>query len=414
MRLQMSKLTFLEKLDLSFTPLSSLKFVNNRRFSMLYLNISFTFLNTVHWYDKDISIDVIDLRNTKLNYDLKTSKLLQKVSAGAAVYGDSYKLCCDKFKGPGIRTHSCKAPKDAISSCENLLGHVVKHILIWMVAMVGLTGNAVVIGYRLFYEKHLLKQGYRMFVTHLGLSDFIMSVYLMIIAGADVYYRDDYVLYEDSSLCKAAGFLATLSAETSTLFVLMITIDRYLIFKDSLNQTKMTPKILTAVVSLIWAIGTVISTIPVVFPDWQIYSSNAMCLGLPVNVTHPLGWMFSLLLYIGINFIIIVLIVLGQIVIFKHITMPRSSLVSSSVLKRREITVANNLSFVVISKILCWFPIGVIGLMSASGHVFSPDVYGWLAVVVLPLNSAVNPILYILPAAYKAFNNLGKTRPEMS
>ncbi|XP_059174557.1 G-protein coupled receptor GRL101-like [Physella acuta] len=339
------------------------------------------------------------------------------MTASIAIYGDSYKLCCDKFKGPGIPLHSCKAPKDAISSCENLLGDVVKRILIWMVAMVGLTGNALVIGYRLFYEKHLLKQGYRMFVTHLGLSDFIMSVYLMIIAGADVYYRDDYVLYDnewrDSSVCKAAGFLATLSAETSTLFVLMITIDRYLIFKDSLNQTKITPKILTAVVSLIWAIGIVISTIPVVFPDWQIYSSNAMCLGLPVNLTHPLGWMFSLILYVVINFIIIVLIVLGQIVIFKHITMPSSSLISSSVHKRREITVAKNLSFVVTSNILCWFPIGVVGLMSASGHVFSPDVYGWLAVVVLPLNSAVNPILYTLPVAYKALSSMGKKRTKV-
>ncbi|XP_059162703.1 G-protein coupled receptor GRL101-like [Physella acuta] len=306
------------------------------------------------------------------------------------------------FKGPGIPSHTCNAPSDAISSCENLLDDVVKRTLIWLVALIGSSGNAVVVGYRIFYEKHLLKQGYRMFVTNLGLSDLIMSVYLLIIAGADVYYRDDYVLYDtewrDSSLCKAAGFLATLSTETSSLFVLFITLDRYFTFKNPLNQTKFTPQILACVVTLIWATGLAISTIPILFPDLQVYSSNAVCLALPVNLTHPLGWMFSLLLYTVVNFLMMIMIISGQMLIFKQIAMPSNSLINTSAHRRREITVAKNLSLVVVSNVLCWFPICLISLMSAAGYTFSPDVYGWLAVSIMPLNSAVNPILFIITA----------------
>ncbi|XP_059176221.1 G-protein coupled receptor GRL101-like [Physella acuta] len=291
---------------------------------------------------------------------------------------------------------------------------MVKRCLIWLVALIGSSGNAIVIGYRFFYEKHLLKQGYRMFVTNLGLSDFIMSVYLLIIAGADVYYRDDYVLYDtewrDSSLCKAAGFLATLSSETSLLFVLLITLDRYFIFKNPLKQVKLSQVTLVSISALVWTLGIAISTVPILFPDWQVYSSNAMCLALPVKLTHQLGWTFSLIIYIVINFIIMLLVIVGQIVVFKYIAMPSNSIINSSVQKKREITVAKNLSLVVISNVLCWLPVCVIGLLSAAGHIFSSETYGWLVVVVVPLNSAINPVLYTLPVAYAAFNELKQRR----
>ncbi|XP_059162702.1 G-protein coupled receptor GRL101-like [Physella acuta] len=410
LHIQMSVTRFIKTIDMSLSPLQSLKFFNKKSFSMLYLNVSSTPINTVGWFDKDISVGTVDLRNTNIIYDLKTSEHLQHITIGSDIYGDSYKLCCEKFKGPGIPSHTCNAPSDAISSCENLLDDVVKRTLIWLVALIGSSGNAIVVGYRIFYEKHLLKQGYRMFVTNLGLSDLIMSVYLLIIAGADVYYRDDYVLYDtewrDSSLCKAAGFLATLSTETSSLFVLLITLDRYFTFKNPLNQTKFTPQILACVVTLIWATGLAISTIPILFPDWQVYSSNAVCLALPVNLTHPLGWMFSLLLYTVVNFLMMIMIISGQMLIFKQIAMPSNSLINTSAHRRREITVAKNLSLVVVSNVLCWFPICIISLMSAAGYIFSPDVYGWLAVAIMPLNSAVNPILYTLPVAYQAFNEV--------
>ncbi|XP_059178346.1 G-protein coupled receptor GRL101-like [Physella acuta] len=413
--------SLLQTIDLSCTPLESFKFLNPRSSPILYLNVSSTIVKTLDWFDAaylPTSVGTLDMRNTNIVFDLKTSEHLQNIKIDNNIYGDSYKLCCEKFKGSEIPSYACNAPSDAISSCENLLNDDVKRSLIWLVALIGCSGNAVVIGYRFFYEKQLLKQGYRMFVTNLGLSDFIMSVYLIIIAGADVYYRDDYVLYDiewrDSSLCKAAGFLATLSTETSSLFVLLITFDRYVIFKNTLNTVHFTPKILIIVVALIWATGIAISTIPILFPDWQVYSSNTMCLALPVNLTHPLGWIFSLLIYIVFNCIMMLMISLGQILIFKQIAMPSNSLINTSSHRRREITVAKNLSLIAVSNVLCWMPVCVIGLLSAAGYIFSPGVYGWLAVAIMPLNSAVNPILYTLPVAYNALNQSRKPASQSS
>ena len=46
------------------------------------------------------------------------------------------------------------------------------------------------------------------------------------------------------------------------------------------------------------------------------------------------------------------------------------------------------------SDFLCWFPIGVLGLMSANDYPVPSEVNVAMAIFVLPLNSALNPFLY--------------------
>jgi hypothetical protein len=40
----------------------------------------------------------------------------------------------------------------------------------------------------------------------------------------------------------------------------------------------------------------------------------------------------------------------------------------------------------------------LLGMMALNGHEISGDVYAWAAVFILPVNSALNPILYTLSA----------------
>ena len=63
---------------------------------------------------------------------------------------------------------------------------------------------------------------------------------------------------------------------------------------------------------------------------------------------------------------------------------------------KRDMAIARQLSLVVITDFLCWCPICVMGLMAQSGHKIPSSAYAWSAVVVLPVNSAINPFLYTL------------------
>ena len=40
----------------------------------------------------------------------------------------------------------------------------------------------------------------------------------------------------------------------------------------------------------------------------------------------------------------------------------------------------------------------ILGLSALNGHVVSGDVYAWAAVLILPINSALNPFLYTFSA----------------
>ena len=44
-----------------------------------------------------------------------------------------------------------------------------------------------------------------------------------------------------------------------------------------------------------------------------------------------------------------------------------------------------------------WFLLSL-GMMALSGTEISGDIYAWMAVLVLPINSALNPFLYTLSA----------------
>ena len=60
----------------------------------------------------------------------------------------------------------------------------------------------------------------------------------------------------------------------------------------------------------------------------------------------------------------------------------------------KNLTIARRLITVVVSDFLCWFPIGLLGLLAFSGTPISGEVNVAMAIFVLPLNSALNPFLY--------------------
>ncbi|KAE9534829.1 hypothetical protein AGLY_008121 [Aphis glycines] len=63
-----------------------------------------------------------------------------------------------------------------------------------------------------------------------------------------------------------------------------------------------------------------------------------------------------------------------------------------------ESAMAWRMSLLVATDAACWVPIIGLGLWSLAGFTVPPQVFAWVAVFVLPLNAAVNPVLYTLSA----------------
>uniref|UniRef100_A0A2C9KHQ1 G-protein coupled receptors family 1 profile domain-containing protein n=1 Tax=Biomphalaria glabrata TaxID=6526 RepID=A0A2C9KHQ1_BIOGL len=266
-------------------------------------------------------LENVEMTNIKENF-------FRGLTIKSELRASNYKLCCPQILNPNISVDKCHAPVDVISSCKHLVGDILKRITIWTVGLITVVGNGIVLVYRIGWNREIFKKAYGLFVSGLAVSDFIMGVYLLLIAAVDSQYKDIYVLedvkWRHSVLCQFAGFLSTISSETSTFFICLITIDRFLTITFPFGQHKFTKTGKIFSFTLVWFFGFLLALIPITSTELNIYSSNVLYF-------------------------------------------------------------------------MCWFPVGILGFLSLNGHTFDREVYAWIAVFVMPINSALNPIIYTVP-----------------
>ncbi|XP_060567599.1 uncharacterized protein LOC132726308 [Ruditapes philippinarum] len=315
-----------------------------------------------------------------------------------------YKYCC--IRPDYLLDENCFPKKDELSSCGDLLRLSALQTMVWLIGLCALFGNILSVIYRLVYHRDRLQLGYEIFVTNLAMADTIMGIYLLIIAVADAMLRNRYIFMDDywrnSGWCTVAGFLSTVASEASVFFLCLITLDRFLVIKYPFGQFRLNSKHISVLSFIAWTLSVIIALVPVVFDnyfDWKFYSKSGVCIALPLTRDRPPGWLYSVLIFLGLNFMTFCIIALGQGLIYIEIWKASSEIKSSTSrslksCQKRDMRVARNLLLVVTSDFLCWFPIGCIGFMAMSGYEISSDVYAWIIVFIFPVNSALNPVLY--------------------
>nr|KAG5697427.1 hypothetical protein BaRGS_008853 [Batillaria attramentaria] len=264
------------------------------------------------------------------------------------------------------------------------------------------TGNLGSFVYRAFISRVESTTGFRVFVTHLSVSDFVMGVYLAVIGVADRVFQGTYLwkdlTWKRSVACQLAGFLCLLSSEVSAFLICLITLDRFLVLRFPFSQLHFRGKSAHLLCVLVWFVGFVLASVPLlpVTSHWEFYSQTGICIPLPITRKDFPGHTYSFTIMIIFNFILFLLIAAGQVTIFWSVranSMPMGDVSTST---SKDLTIARRLFTVVMSDFLCWFPIGLLGLLASNGVAVSGDVNVAMAIFVLPFNSVLNPFLYTL------------------
>ncbi|XP_033725233.1 G-protein coupled receptor GRL101-like [Pecten maximus] len=394
---------------------SQLRYLSSNTFldigALIYLNLSSNQIENIgHGTFNNLAyVKTLDLRNN--NIRLK-EHMFQGLSSLRVLYVDSYTLCC--AKPASVTDPNCFSPRDSISSCTDLIRLSVLRVALWIIGLCAVLGNLFVLVYRFKYDKANLKKSYSVFVINLGLSDILMGIYMIIIGIADAVYRDRYVWEENawrrSTVCTVSGILSTISSEASAFTILFITLDRTvaIALPFSLRQFTMKSAIVASVT--LWIISIVIAVLPVfTLNDYfrgEFYSSSGVCLALPLSDSATPGSEYSVAIYVGLNFVIFLVIAVCQVVIYRK---SRTHLALRNTTRRQkaDITIAKGLATVVATDFFCWFPICVLGIWTSFGGSLSGDMYALVMVLVLPINSALNPFLYTFANTWK---NIKKQR----
>ncbi|KAL8585866.1 hypothetical protein ACOMHN_056461 [Nucella lapillus] len=236
-----------------------------------------------------------------------------------------------------------------------------------------------------------------------------MGVYLAIIGLADQVYAGIYVWSETAwktgSACMVAGFLSFLSSEVSAFLICLITLDRFLVLHFPFSQVRFRTTSAHVTCIIIWSLGLTLAVIPLlpVTSHWEFYQQAGMCIPLPITRADFAGHGYSFSVMIVCNLVLFLLIAVGQSLIYWSV---RSNTFSrqrtetannaSDMIRSKEAIIARRLLSIAMSDFLCWFPIGLCGLLAAVDVAIPGEVNVIMAIFVLPLNSALNPFLYTL------------------
>ncbi|XP_013392577.1 G-protein coupled receptor GRL101-like [Lingula anatina] len=323
---------------------------------------------------------------------------------------DQFGICCLAQRKGNVGV--CFPPKDEFSSCSDLLQNQFLQVSIWVMGILACLGNAVVLIYWLRYRDSAASS---ILVMNLALSDLLMGVYLVIIAAADTSYRGFYASqatkWMSSGLCKFAGFLSMVSSEMSVVILVLITTDRLVSIVYAMKIQKMDTKASLLMTGLSWVVVVMVSTVPLIevgyFKDF--YGHNSVCLPFTLSRVEFGGREYAYVIFVFFNFTAFLFISSAYVAILRHVYQSRKQ--SGREETHRDVQLLKRVSLILITDFLCWVPVTVLGILSMAGVPINPEVSSWVAVFILPVNSAMNPILYTL-ANIKICGKLKKKKRE--
>ncbi|XP_072014332.1 uncharacterized protein [Amphiura filiformis] len=371
----------------------------------------------------------INLRKNSL------TKITKDSFIGLALQNDSYitladpAMCC--FLEPSNRSQCVpQNKKSPYLTCKQLLPSAAVKCCTWIFGFCALFANIVVFIWGCQQIKSE-SQGEKyvkqiVFITNLALADLIMGLYLLLIASVDQYYHEYFPSYAKhwrrSMFCKLIGFLSVLSSEASLLLLTLIAVDRVWGFRKNLIRHKLFGQKTQIILSTFtWVIALALSIVTVIFNDDQLYQFSDVCIGLPLarskiyasNYTNftisydfdipddhfwlqrfteigsKAGNYFSIGIFLGLNFLLCLIIAMCYILLFIYICK------SGFALMKTDLKMSIKMGAITLTDLMCWLPIIIVGILAQTGvKELSPEWFPLITTFALPINSVLNPFLY--------------------
>ncbi|XP_057369239.1 relaxin receptor 2-like [Daphnia carinata] len=381
------RLRFLDLSDnmLEYVPESLFRFQRNLK----QLRLGF---NPIHHVPAGLFLPLTNLKTLRLQ-DINIPGISKKMFASSTHLKSAYFkdfLYCSYV----AHATKCQPLSDGVSSFSDLISHSAHRGFLWIIGILTIVGNALVLGGR-----NLAKTENRilaMFVKNLAAADMCIGIYLLCIGERDISFRGEYnqhaLDWMMSWQCTVIRILAVSTSEVSLLLLTFMSVERFVSISHPFGERTLNFRAAFISMALIWLVGGALALIPVLYRSGmgRHHGSNGLCFPLHIHEPLALGWQYSAFLYIGINGSCVLLIVGVYTALFISIRRTRTA----TPLAPNEIEIAVRFFFIVFTDCLCWMPTIVLKIMALSNVYIPADLHAWLVVFILPVNSAINPLLY--------------------
>ncbi|XP_071790071.1 uncharacterized protein [Asterias amurensis] len=344
---------------------------------------------------------------------------------------DDHAVCCFIDSSTTVCDVISEELRPPYLTCEDhrLLSQDVMKAFIWVQVVLAITGNFLVLVWRGSKLQGSKNKTQMLLISNLAASDLLMGLYLLIIAAADLHYGNNFLLqtasWRSSIMCKIAGVIGLVSSEASVFLVTLISFDRFMGVVFFMSRFRLTTRVTVRVLAVLWlvAVGVSATASALSATNGNFYELSNVCLGLPLS-TKPANytitvtneesaeggvlitrvdtsgnkpaWIFPIVVFLGVNLLsfILILIFYVFIFIFSKTSAKKSQRPED---KEKELKLACRMLFIVGTDFACWVPVIIMGILAQSGLVeIHQTMYAWTVILILPINSAINPWLYTL------------------
>ena len=288
----------------------------------------------------------------------------------------------------------CTPVPDALNPCENLMDPMFLRVAIWAIWVIALLGNGTVLFVAIGAMEKL--ETYQFIICNLAIADFFMGIYLAFLAIVDIRTFGDESFYQSALSwqfgpgCQTAGFIAVFASELSMYMLVLLTVERVYTISYGFNQSercKMKFAIIFAIVG--WLFALFLAALPLL--GINSYTQVAVCLPYMTSEWYDKAYIGFL---ISINVLGFLVILGSYCYIFYRI---RKSPAQPPTKKGTIATAALKIAVLIVSALICWAPIAVIGYSALAGRpIVSVYHAKFFIVFVYPFNACINPFIYAI------------------
>ncbi|XP_030196871.1 follicle-stimulating hormone receptor [Gadus morhua] len=313
------------------------------------------------------------------NSKSKWDSICSQPEAHLPIYWKFYQAHCTK---------SCNPQPDALNPCTDIMETSPLRVLIWVISLLALLGNATVLLVLLASRAKLTVP--RFLMCHLAFADLCMGVYLVVIAMGDMVTRGQYfnhaIAWQMDYGCNIAGFFTVFASELSVFTLTAITLERWHTITNALRLDR---KIRLRHACVVMAAGWVFALLAAALPTLGVSSYDKVSICLPMDVDSLLSQVYVVGLLL-LNVLAFLVVCVCYFSIYLAVLKP-----SSTPPHAADTDVAQRMAVLIFTDFLCMAPISFFAISAA---LKLPLITMWhaklLLVLFYPINSCANPFLY--------------------
>ncbi|XP_044034605.1 follicle-stimulating hormone receptor isoform X1 [Siniperca chuatsi] len=282
---------------------------------------------------------------------------------------------------------ACSPTQDDFNPCEDIMSAVPLRVLIWIISILALLGNATVLLVLLGSHSKLTVP--RFLMCHLAFSDLCMGIYLVTIATVDMLTRGRYynhaIDWQMGLGCSAAGFFTVFASELSVFTLTAITLERWHTITHALRLDR---KLRLRHACIVMTAGWILSSLAALLPTVGVSSYGKVSICLPMDVESLVSQVYVVSLLL-LNILAFFCVCGCYLSIYLTVRNP------SSAPAHADTRVAQRMAVLIFTDFICMAPISFFAISAALKlPLITVSDAKLLLVLFYPINSCSNPFLY--------------------